>query len=88
MVLTDNVLMFFNKFIKINLSNQAIKACHRLRKTLKQIVHPVIVDFVYFDHENLFYGNRILLAKTENNHPHNFKPNFFERTLIKTRRSN
>ena len=74
--LTDNVMMFFDKLFKINLNSGAIKAGRQLPKTPKKIVPPVIVEFVYFDHKNLVYGNRNFLAKPEKSHPDNFKPIF------------
>ena len=49
-------------------------------KNLEANCSPVIVRFVYFDHKNLVYGNRILLAKPEN-HPHNFEPIFVRERL-------
>ena len=66
------------------MNSQEIKACHQLPKTSKQIVPTVLVKFFYFDHKNLVYGNRTLLEKPENIHPHNFKLIFLEKAYQDT----
>ena len=53
-------------------------------KSLEANCSPVIVKFLYFDHENLVNGNRTFLANLENIHPHNFQPIFWENAFQDT----